>query len=107
VSSVSSLAGNRSLGSGIGDAFGLLTGIASMSRMSRCSREMLEHYSHVRLEVKRKALELLSMQNAESENESDSYDTNHDTKPTSSVSEQDASCWKDWSALTDDFRTFL
>ena len=37
VSSASSLAGNRSLGSGIGGAFGLLTGIASMSRMSLCS----------------------------------------------------------------------
>ena len=37
VSSASSLAGNRSLGSGIGGAFGLLAGIASMSRMSRCS----------------------------------------------------------------------
>jgi len=37
VSSASRLAGNRSLGSGIGDAFGLLMGIASMSRMSLCS----------------------------------------------------------------------
>jgi integrase len=47
------------------------------------SRKMLQHYSHVRLEAKRNALDALSMNSAQQGNstgERRGYDTNNDTK---------------------------
>jgi integrase len=44
-----------------------------MSIAGHVSRKMLEHYSHVRIEAKRRALDSLSMGR-------EGYDTNHDTK---------------------------
>lgn len=49
------------------------------------SKKMLQHYSHVRMEAKRTALDALSMKpipKAESEGSGGRYDTNHDTKST-------------------------
>ncbi len=47
------------------------------------SKKMLQHYSHVRIEAKRTALDALSMKPArrsDSEDTTGGYDTNHDTK---------------------------
>jgi hypothetical protein len=47
------------------------------------SRKMLQHYSHVRLEAKRNALDALSMkpaQQGDSAGAREGYDTNNDTK---------------------------
>ncbi len=44
---------------------------------------MLAHYSHVRMDAKRNALDALTMgrgKQADSERTSEGYDTNHDTK---------------------------
>jgi hypothetical protein len=48
------------------------------------SKKMLQHYSHVRMEAKRNALDALSMKPAQSVDSGDTtrgYDTNNDTKP--------------------------
>jgi len=52
-----------------------------MAIAGHVSRQMLEHYSHVRLEVKRRALEALSTGSVSTGtgNKSAGYDTNHDT----------------------------
>ncbi len=47
------------------------------------SKKMLQHYSHVRMEAKRSALEALSMrpaQTGDSKDTAEGYDTNNDTK---------------------------
>ena len=47
------------------------------------SKKMLQHYSHVRLEAKRNALDALSMkpaQKGDSGDTAEGYDTNNDTK---------------------------
>ena len=47
------------------------------------SKKMLQHYSHVRLEAKRSALNALSMkpaQMSDSRDTTEGYDTNNDTK---------------------------
>ena len=47
------------------------------------SKKMLQHYSHVRLEAKRNALDALSMkpvQKSDSRDTTEGYDTNNDTK---------------------------
>jgi len=72
-----------------------------MAIAGHVSREMLEHYSHVRLEVKRAALEALSTGSISSGNKSAGYDTNYDTKRDPAVGEVDANCWKDWSGRED------
>jgi integrase len=54
-----------------------------MAIAGHVSPKMLEHYSHVRLQAKRTALEPLSTKHAERANsggETGGYDTNHDTK---------------------------
>ena len=43
------------------------------------SKKMLQHYSHVRLEAKRNALDALSMK-GDSGDTTEGYDTNNDTK---------------------------
>ena len=48
------------------------------------SKKMLQHYSHVRMEAKRNALDALSMKPAQAVDSGDTttgYDTNNDTKP--------------------------
>lgn len=49
-----------------------------MAIAGHLSRRMLEHYSHVRMEAKRKAIEALAVSTKAA-----SYHTNHDTKPAS------------------------
>ena len=49
-----------------------------MAIAGHLSRRMLERYSHVRMEAKRKAIEALATGTKEA-----GYDTNHDTKPAS------------------------
>ena len=54
-----------------------------MAIAGHVSPKMLAHYSHVRLQAKRTALDSLSTKQAERVNsgsEACSYDTNHDTK---------------------------
>jgi integrase len=51
-----------------------------MAIAGHVSREMLEHYSHVRLELKRKALEALGTKPAHPQGKTAGYDTNHDTR---------------------------
>ena len=54
-----------------------------MAIAGHVSPKMLAHYSHVRLQAKRTALESLSTKQAKrtnSDGEPGSYDTNHDTK---------------------------
>ena len=54
-----------------------------MAIAGHVSPKMLAHYSHVRLQAKRTALDSLSTKQAERVNsgsEAGSYDTNHDTK---------------------------
>ena len=50
-----------------------------MAIAGHVSRQMLEHYSHVRLDLKRKALDGLSTRRGNSEGKPASYDTNNDT----------------------------
>jgi hypothetical protein len=59
-----------------------------MSIAGHVSRKMLAHYSHVRLDAKRNALDALTMgrgKQADSERTSKGYDTNHDTNVPSSL----------------------
>jgi hypothetical protein len=54
-----------------------------MSIAGHVSRKMLAHYSHVRLDAKRNALDALTMgrgKQGDSERASKGYDTNNDTK---------------------------
>jgi len=51
-----------------------------MAIAGHVSPKMLQHYSHVRLQAKRAALEAISSKPAETRGESGSYDTNNDTK---------------------------
>ena len=54
-----------------------------MSIAGHVSRKMLAHYSHVRLDAKRNALDALTMgrgKDADSERTSNGYDTNNDTE---------------------------
>jgi hypothetical protein len=59
-----------------------------MSIAGHVSHKMLAHYSHVRLDAKRNALDALTMgrgKEADTERTSMGYDTNHDTKVPSSL----------------------
>ena len=78
-----------------------------MAIAGHVSREMLEHYSHVRLDLKRKALEGLATGRSNSERKPASYDTKYDTTQPSVGTDCDVSYGKEWSALADDFRTLL
>jgi integrase len=72
-----------------------------MAISGHVSRQMLEHYSHVRLDLKRKALEGLSTRRGSSEDKPTSYDTNDDTIDTSRGRNKDISRRKDWSGRED------
>jgi integrase len=78
-----------------------------MAIAGHVSRQMLEHYSHVRLDLKRKALDGLSTARNGLEGKTTAYDTNYDTMPLSGEIDHDVTHGKKWSALADDFRTLL
>jgi hypothetical protein len=57
-----------------------------MAIAGHVSRQMLEHYSHIRLDLKRKALEGLATRRANLEGKPTDYDTNDDTmEPTRAI----------------------
>jgi hypothetical protein len=72
-----------------------------MAIAGHVSRQMLEHYSHVRLDLERKALESLSTGRGSPGSNRASYDTNSDTKHDSGVAEVDVTYLKDWSGRED------
>jgi integrase len=72
-----------------------------MAIAGHVSRQMLEHYSHVRLDLKRKALDGLASRKGNSEGKPTGYDTSYDTVPLSGESDHDVSYRKDWSGRED------
>jgi len=72
-----------------------------MAIAGHVSRQMLEHYSHVRLDLKRKALDGLATRRANSGGKPSSYDTNYDTTPPSEGKDHDVTYGKDWSGRED------
>jgi integrase len=72
-----------------------------MAIAGHVSREMLEHYSHVRLELKRKALEGLAAYRETSKDMSMGYDTNYDTRHIPIGIDLDISYRKEWSGRED------
>jgi hypothetical protein len=72
-----------------------------MAIAGHVSRQMLEHYSHVRLDLKRKALDGLATRRGNSEGKSTNYDTNYDTTQRLEKSDFDVSYGNDWSARED------
>ena len=72
-----------------------------MAIAGHVSRQMLEHYSHVRLDLKRKALDGLATRKGNSEGKPTGYDTSCDTIPLSGESDHDVSYRKDWSGRED------
>jgi integrase len=72
-----------------------------MSIAGHVSRQMLEHYSHVRLDLKRKALDGIATRGVLLEGKQAGYDTNYDTSPTSSTNDIESSYRKDWSGRED------
>jgi integrase len=62
-----------------------------MAIAGHVSRQMLERYSHVRLDLKRKALEGLSTRRGNSEGKETGYDTNYDTTQPSGQSDHEVS----------------
>jgi hypothetical protein len=72
-----------------------------MSIAGHVSREMLEHYSHVRLDLKRKALNGLATSRGNLEGELSSCDTKYDTKGSQAKSGTFASIRKEWSGRED------
>jgi integrase len=67
-----------------------------MSIAGHVSREMLEHYSHIRLDAKREAVEALSQRGKPA-----SHVTNHVTNAVASTSPADATERKNWSGRED------
>ena len=72
-----------------------------MAIAGHVSRQMLEHYSHVRLDLKRKALDGLATRRSNSEGKATSYDTTHDTRPPVAESDHGISYGKNWSGRED------
>ena len=72
-----------------------------MAIAGHVSRQMLEHYSHVRLELKRKALEGLAEHREPAKGMPTSYDTNYDIRPPSDGIEEEISYRKEWSGRED------
>ena len=72
-----------------------------MAIAGHVSRQMLEHYSHVRLDLKRKALDGIATRRADSKGKTASYDTNYDTTQSSEADDHDVSYRKDWSGRED------
>ena len=67
-----------------------------MSVAGHVSRQMLEHYSHIRLEAKRRAVEALSR-----EGKSSSHGTNHVTNEVTEDIVERATQTKKWSGRED------
>jgi hypothetical protein len=72
-----------------------------MAIAGHVSRHMLEHYSHIRLDLKRKALEGLASRRTNSVSKSTSYDTNYDTTQASGHIDSDVTYRKEWSGRED------
>jgi integrase len=72
-----------------------------MAIAGHVSRQMLEHYSHVRLDLKRKAVDGLATRRRNSESSPTGYDTNYDTRQLPARSDHSASYRKDWSGRED------
>ena len=72
-----------------------------MAIAGHVSRQMLEHYSHVRLELKRKALDGLSTARSSSEGKRIGYDTNCDTTSPLRMIDHDVTYGEDWSGRED------
>ena len=72
-----------------------------MAIAGHVSRQMLEHYSHVRLDLKRKALDGLATRKGNSESKPVGYDTNYDTTQPSGESDRDVSYGNNWSGRED------
>ena len=72
-----------------------------MAISGHVSRQMLEHYSHVRLDLKRKALDGIATRRGDSEGKRPSYDTNYDTKPIALISNVEANYRKQSSGRED------
>jgi integrase len=72
-----------------------------MAIAGHLSSQMLEHYSHVRLELKRKAVDGLATRRGTSEGKPASCDTNCDTSQISGRSDHQATYRKDWSGRED------
>ena len=67
-----------------------------MSIAGHVSREMLEHYSHVRLEAKRRAVEMISQSG-----KAGGYVTNHATKRVRDDMAESLTVRKHWSGRED------
>jgi hypothetical protein len=72
-----------------------------MAITGHVSRQMLEHYSHVRMDLKRKALDGSATRGRNLEGKRTSYDTNNDTKSRSEPEEVDVSYRQEWSGRED------
>jgi integrase len=72
-----------------------------MAIAGHVSRQMLEHYSHVRLELKRRALEALQTRSTHSQGKTDGYDTNYDTTQSLDGIEAGLRDRKEWSGRED------
>jgi integrase len=72
-----------------------------MAIAGHVSRQMLEHYSHVRLDLKRKALDGLATHRGTSGARKTSYDTNNDTMLDSRAEESAVNYRKEWSGRED------
>jgi integrase len=72
-----------------------------MAIAGHVSQQMLEHYSHVRMDLKRKALDGLATSRRSSDSKLPSYDTNYDTKQDSAVLGTDVSYRQEWSGRED------
>jgi hypothetical protein len=72
-----------------------------MAIAGHVSRQMLEHYSHIRMDLKRKALDGLATPRSGLENKPSGYDTNNDTKRNSDSLGEAASYRQEWSGRED------
>jgi len=72
-----------------------------MAIAGHVSRQMLEHYSHIRLDLKRKALDGLATRRTNSGSKSTGYDTNYDTTQAPDSIESDVIYRKEWSGRED------
>jgi integrase len=72
-----------------------------MAIAGHVSRQMLEHYSHVRLDLKRKALDGLATRRSNLESKPSGYDTNNDTGQASGTIESRLSYSNEWSGRED------
>jgi integrase len=72
-----------------------------MAIAGHVSRQMLEHYSHVRLDLKRKALDGLATRRSNLESKPSGYDTNNDTGQASGTIESRLSYSIEWSGRED------